>query len=154
MTSADTKIPADAGTAADTGTSAYGAPFWAGCARGELLVEQCTDCGQRIFPPEPVCPGCGGGRLTWVGSRLTGTVYSFSIVHRSPGPAHPAPYALAVIDMDDGWSLLSNIVADATSGPGFEAVRSGARVRAEFVPKPDSTGIMPVFRVIAKEGCP
>jgi hypothetical protein len=59
-----------------------------------------------------------------------------------------------VIDMDDGWSLLSNIHADTASGPGFEAVASGTRVHAEFVPKPDGSGTMPVFRVIAKERCP
>jgi uncharacterized OB-fold protein len=137
-----------------TGISAYGAPFWAGCERGELLVQQCADCGTRIFPPEPVCPGCLGSDLTWIASKLTGTVYSFSIVHRSPGPAHPAPYVLAVIDMDDGWSLLSNIRADTASGPGFGAVASGTRVQAEFVPKHDGSGTMPVFRVIAKERCP
>ena len=74
-------------------------------------------------------------------------------MHRSPGPAHPAPYVLAVIDLDDGWSLLSNIGADTASGPGFEAVTSGTRVQAEFVPKPDGTGTMPVFLVIAKEKC-
>jgi len=59
-----------------------------------------------------------------------------------------------VIDMDDGWSLLSNIRADAASGPGFAAVASGTRVQAEFVPRHDGTGTMPVFRVIAKERCP
>jgi uncharacterized OB-fold protein len=133
--------------------SAYGAPFWAGCEHGELLVQECADCGQRIFPPEPACPGCLGGDLTWIASRLTGTVYSFSIVYRSPGPAHPAPYVLAVIDMDDGWSLLSNIQADTASGSAFEAVASGTRVQAEFAPKPDGTGTMPVFRVTAREGC-
>lgn len=137
-----------------TGVSEYGAPFWAGCERGELLVQQCADCGTRVFPPEPLCPGCRGSGLTWIASKLTGTVYSFSVVHRSPGPAHPAPYVLAVIDMDDGWSLLSNIRADTASGPGFEAVASGTRVQAEFVPRHDSTGTMPVFRVIAKERCP
>ena len=140
-------------TATDTVISEYGAPFWAGCDRGELLVQQCADCGERVFPPEPVCPGCRGSGLTWVASRLTGTVYSFSIVHRSPGPAHPVPYVLAVIDMDDGWSLLSNVRADSASGPGFEAVASGTRVHAEFAPKPDGTGTMPVFRVTVREGC-
>ena len=138
---------------AGTGISEYGAAFWEGCERGELLVEQCADCGKRIFPPEPVCPGCRGSDLTWIASRLTGTVYSFSIVYRSPGPAHPAPFVLAVIDMDDGWSLLSNIRADTASGPGFEAVASGTRVRAEFVPKHDGYGTMPVFRVITRERC-
>ena len=133
--------------------SAYGARFWAGCDRGELLVQQCGGCDMRIFPPEPVCPGCLSRELKWVPSRLTGTVYSFSVVYRSPGPAYPVPYALAVIDMDGGWSLLSNIIADDETGPHFERVRSGARVRAEFTDKPAGHDRMPVFRLIPTGAC-
>jgi hypothetical protein len=139
--------------ATDTAASAYGARFWEGCDRGELLVQQCAHCHRPIFPPEPACPGCLGQELEWVPSRLTGTVYSFSIVHRSPGPAYPVPYTLAVIDMDGGWSLLSNIIADDETGPQFEAVRSGARVRAEFTDKPEGQGRMPVFRLIRSGAC-
>jgi len=138
---------------ADTAVSAYGAPFWAGCDRGELLVQQCERCDQRIFPPEPVCPGCLSPELGWAPGGLTGTVYSFSVVHRSPGPAYPVPYALAVIDMDGGWSLLSTIIADDETGPRFELVRSGARVRAEFTDKPEGGGRMPVFRLIPTGAC-
>jgi uncharacterized OB-fold protein len=141
-------------TATDLDTSDYGAPFWAGCARGELLVQRCARCDQRIFPPEPACPGCLTTGLEWVGSRGTGTVYSFSVVYRSPGPGFPVPYALAVIDMDDSWSLLSNIIADDATGPGFERLRSGARVRAEFTSKPGGHGQMPVFRLVPTGACP
>jgi uncharacterized OB-fold protein len=137
----------------DTAVSSYGARFWEGCERGELFVQQCGHCDTRIFPPEPVCPGCLSQELEWTHSRLTGTVYSFSIVHRSPGPDYPVPYALAVIDMDDDWSLLSNIIADDEAGPSFDAVRSGARVRAEFTDKPEGQGRMPVFRLIPTGAC-
>lgn len=144
---------ADTMKADDTTASAYGARFWEGCDRGELLVQQCGHCDRRIFPPEPACPGCLSQELEWAPSPLTGTVYSFSIVYRSPGPAYPVPYALAVIDMDGGWSLLSNIIADDEAGPPFAAVRSGARVRAEFTDKPEGPGRMPVFRLIPTGAC-
>jgi hypothetical protein len=58
-----------------------------------------------------------------------------------------------VIDMDGGWSLLSNIIADDVAGPPFAAVRSGARVRAEFTDKPAGPGRMPVFRLIPTGAC-
>jgi uncharacterized OB-fold protein len=143
----------------DTAASAYGARFWEACDRGELLVQHCGHCDRRIFPPEPACPGCLSQELEWTPSPPTGTVYSFSIVHRSPGPAYPVPYALAVIDMDGGWSLISNIIADDETGPpfaavrSFESVRSGARVRAEFTDKPEGQGRMPVFRLIPTGAC-
>ena len=34
------------------------AEFWAGCARGELLVQTCKSCGLRRMPPRPMCPRC------------------------------------------------------------------------------------------------
>ena len=34
-------------------------PFWDGCARGELLLQRCRDCGKPYFYPRPVCPACG-----------------------------------------------------------------------------------------------
>ena len=123
---------ADTVKADDTTASAYGARFWDGCDGGELLVQQCGHCDRRIFPPEPACPGCLSQELEWTPSSLTGTVYSFSIVYRSPGPAYPVPYALAVIDMDGGWSLISNIIARRRSRT---ALRGGAirRPRARGV---------------------
>ena len=33
------------------------AAFWAGTARGELLVQACAACGAWRMPPRPMCPG-------------------------------------------------------------------------------------------------
>lgn len=139
-------------TMTDTGRSEYGIPFWEGCARGELLVQYCGHCDCRVSPPEPVCPHCIRSELTWIPSKHTGTVYSYSLVHRSPGPGFDAPYILAVIDMDDGWSLLSNVVADEALG--LDTVRCGSKVRVEFTTAAGGSGTIPGFRLQPpKKGC-
>lgn len=139
-------------TQTGTDKSEYAVPFWDGCGRGELLVQFCPRCEHRISPPEPVCPQCIGSELTWIPSKTTGTVYSYSLVHRSPGPGFPTPYVLAVIDMDDGWSLLSNVVADDPAE--YASVRSGSRVQVSFAAAADGSGTIPIFRLHPRKGCP
>ena len=56
------------------------------------------------------------GTLEWVESSGKGSVYFFSVSHQ---PAHPAlrndvPYVLAIIELEEGWRMNSNIInADA-----------------------------------------
>nr|BFE38918.1 hypothetical protein GCM10010200_111690 [Actinomadura rugatobispora] len=77
-------------------------PFWEGTRRGELLIPRCADCGTRFFVPEPVCPGCLSADWSYEPSSGRGAVYSVTVVHRAPGPGFEVPFALAVIDLDDG----------------------------------------------------
>jgi uncharacterized OB-fold protein len=58
----------------------------------------------------------------------TGTLYSFTEVHRPPSPDVDLPYVLAIVDLDDGWTMLTNVV-DYTSGE----LRCGQRVRVHFL---------------------
>src|SRR5882724_5913238 len=56
------------------------APFWAGCARGELLVQQCRACGKLAHPPRPMCPRCNSLDRTWIVTSGLGTVWSYIVV--------------------------------------------------------------------------
>lgn len=138
-------------TVTDVNTSEYGVPFWKGCERGELLVQYCSHCDRRISPPEPVCPHCIRTELTWIKSKQTGTVYSYSVVHRSLGPGFPTPYVLAVIDMDDGWSLLTNIMVD--DPVEHHMIKCGSRVRLSFAASAGGGETIPIFRLQPKKGC-
>lgn len=116
------------------------APFWDGCRDGKLRVQQCRRCQTLTFVPRPVCPGCQGTDLGWLDSAGTGSVYSHTTVHRAPSPAFAAPYVVAIIEMDEGWHLLSNIV-----GPDAGDVSIGDRVQVDFVAESDDV-TLPVFR--------
>jgi uncharacterized OB-fold protein len=107
-------------------------PFWDAARRGDLVVPHCPACDLRFFVPEPACPGCMARDWGYVPSAGRGTVYSVTVVHRAPGPGFDTPFALAVIDLDDGATLLTHVDTDDP-----DDVVIGMRVRVDFRPLTD-----------------
>ena len=86
-------------------------PFWDGCARGELLLQRCRDCGKPYFYPRPVCPACGSTDVEWFRASGRATLYSYVINHRpARGFEVEAPYAIAVVELAEGPRMMTNIV--------------------------------------------
>jgi uncharacterized OB-fold protein len=85
-------------------------PFWEGARRGELLVQKCQDCGNLVHIPHVACTRCLSPNLEWVQSSGKGTVYSYTIVWRPQMPAFKVPYAVGIIELEEGWHMLSNII--------------------------------------------
>lgn len=115
-------------------------PHWDGCREGVLRVQRCRDCGAYVFIPQPVCTGCFGDGLEWVESSGRGTVYSFTRVHRPPHPAFEVPYVVAIVAVEEGWFMLSNII-DCPA----EAVEVGMPVEVTFRVVSDEI-TLPMFR--------
>jgi uncharacterized protein len=85
-------------------------PFWDGCAAGELRIQRCPDCGPYFYP-RPVCPSCGSAAVEWFTASGRATLYSYVINHRAaPGFADDAPYAIAVVQLEEGPRMMTNIV--------------------------------------------
>lgn len=85
-------------------------PHWEGCRVGELRFLRCADCGHAIFIPQPVCGACFGENLEWVVSSGRGRVYSFTVVHRAPQPVFETPYVVAIVELEEDWTMLTNLV--------------------------------------------
>lgn len=107
--------------------TALSRPHWDACRAGRLLVQRCADCGAHVFVPEPLCTRCTGARLEWVESAGRGAVYSFSIVHRPPRPEFAVPYVVAIVALDEGFFMLTNLVECAPAD-----VAIGLRVEVAF----------------------
>ncbi|MGV0833967.1 Zn-ribbon domain-containing OB-fold protein [Mycolicibacterium thermoresistibile] len=120
------------------------APFWQAAREHRLVRPVCDECGKNFFTPQVICPACLTDRWSYQPSSGLGTVYSATIIHRSPTPALPAPYQLAIVDMDEGWSLLSNIL-DAGETP----IAIGTRVAVTWVPLSDAW-TLPAFHAIER----
>lgn len=90
--------------------TALSAPHWAGCREGRLRVQRCTSCGRYVFIPQPACPGCLTETLAWVESSGRGALYSYTTVHRPPRPAFPVPYTVAIVELEEGFHMLTNLV--------------------------------------------
>jgi len=88
------------------------APFWQGCRNGQLLLQCCTACGAWRYPPGPVCPRCASINASWVPATRRGRIHSFVIYHRAfhPAYAQEVPYAMALVELDEGVRLLLRVV--------------------------------------------
>ncbi|MEN8376227.1 MAG: OB-fold domain-containing protein [Gemmatimonadota bacterium] len=89
------------------------APFWEACRRGRLEVPACADCGHRFLPAGPCCPRCWSPRLASHEVSGRGCIFSFVVYRRTYHPGMPAPYVVALIELDEGPRLISNIVGCA-----------------------------------------
>jgi uncharacterized OB-fold protein len=86
-------------------------PFWTACAEGELHLQRCRHCDDLYFPPRAFCPSCWSSDVRWEPVSGRGTLHSFVINHRpAPGFEEMGPYAIAIVQLDEGPRLLSNIV--------------------------------------------
>ncbi|MCZ6558238.1 MAG: Zn-ribbon domain-containing OB-fold protein [SAR324 cluster bacterium] len=85
--------------------------YWDGAKAGELLLQRCKDCGKTYFPPRPFCPECASRSVEVIKASGKGKLYSYIINHRpAPGFEEEAPYAIAVVELDEGPRLMTNIV--------------------------------------------
>ena len=90
--------------------SEFSGPYWEGCAAGELRFQRCSDCGHPVHTPAAVCSACGSVRLVWVASSGRGVIHSYTIVWRPATPAFVVPYAPVVVEVEEGWHLLTALV--------------------------------------------
>lgn len=81
------------------------AAFWQAANEGRLLFKKCNDCGEAHFYPRDICPQCLSDRTEWVDAAGTGTVYSFSTMGKGA-----AAYTLAYVTLDEGVSMLTNLI--------------------------------------------
>jgi uncharacterized OB-fold protein len=115
-------------------------PFWEGLTKHELLFQRCGECKGSTHTPAVVCAHCGARTLTWVPSTGRGTVYSWTIVWRPQTPAFSVPYVPIIVDMEEGWQMLSNLV-----GCEHDAVHVGQAAEVVFHPLADDV-TLPYFR--------
>ncbi len=108
------------------------ARFYDAARNGVLLVGKCHECGVHHFYPRVLCPHCFSDRTEWVPAKGTGVIYTYSTLHRGV----PVPYTIAYVTLDEGVSMMTNLVdCDPAS------LRIGARVRVVFKPAEDGTPV-------------
>jgi uncharacterized protein len=113
------------------------APYWEATTRGELLVQECADCGNRQFYPRAICTRCGG-EPGWLTTGGKGVIHTFSVVRQSGVAPFKdwTPFAVAVVELDEGPRIMGNVV-----GIDVDDVRIGQRVEVHFVPLNDESAL-------------
>ncbi|MGD1283504.1 Zn-ribbon domain-containing OB-fold protein [Mycobacterium seoulense] len=102
-------------------------PFWQGCRSEELRYQRCDACGHANFPPTEHCRQCLSAQVRWERSGGLGEIYSWTVVHRPVTAEFSPPYAPAIVTLDEGYQMLTNVV-----GLAPEELRIGMRVRVQF----------------------
>jgi len=87
-------------------------PFWEGCRDHKLRFQKCTACGEVRWPPSILCPRCHSQDTQWIESSGRGTIYTFVVYHQAFHPAfkEKLPYVVAVVQLEEGPMMITNIV--------------------------------------------
>ena len=86
------------------------AGFWDAAREHRLVAQQCASCGRLRHPPRPMCPNCQSLEWDTVQSSGKGEVFSFIIPHYPQVPMFEYPYVVAVVALEEGTRLITNIV--------------------------------------------
>lgn len=118
----------------DGETSTLTRPFWEACALGRLVRPVCARCQKNFFTPSFACPRCHSVDWSYETSTGIGCIYSHTTIFRGPDPSWTVPYVLAIVDMDEGWSMLSRLVV-APPDDSVAGSLIGLPVKVAFVPE-------------------
>jgi len=83
--------------------------FWDGTRAGELRLQRCVDCDHTYFPPRPFCPKCSSRSVRIFKASGRGRLLSY-VINQRPHPAWNGPYSIAIVELDEGPRMMSNIV--------------------------------------------
>ena len=111
-----------------------GERFWAGTKEHKFLLP--TDAnGKPFWYPRALVPGTLDP-VEWVEAAGTGEVYTYSIHYIGPSKAYKGdpPHIMALVDLDEGVRVMSNIVKDEPGYPSLDPddVSIGMKVRVVF----------------------
>lgn len=90
-------------------------PFWDALKAGALTFQRCSDCKHAWLPARNECPQCLGERWTREPASGGATLISWVVYRVAYDPAFEVrlPYTVAVVQLDEGPRMISNIVAAA-----------------------------------------
>ncbi len=110
-------------------------PYFDAAEQRRLVVKHCNDCGDLHHYPRAICPFCFSSNTGWRDATGMGTIYTYSVLRRGG----PEPYCIAYVTLDEGVTLLSNIV-----DCDLDSIRIGQRVKVVFKPT-DGGPPVPMF---------
>lgn len=114
-------------------------PFWDSCKAEAMQIQKCQDCGVFVFYPVYICPECASRKLAWTQVSGRGNIHTYTVAEKSLFEGVPGPAIVALIELEEGAMLTSNIV---NADPAI--VRIGMPVKIAYQPVSDEI-TLPVF---------
>lgn len=85
-------------------------PFWEGANRSELWIQRCDTTGRAFFYPRTYSPFVTGGSVSWFRASGRARLFSYIIDHRPPPGFGPGPHVIAVVELEEGPRMMTNLV--------------------------------------------
>ena len=104
----------------------------------------CDCCGEYQFYPRGICANCWATDIAWVKTGGKGTLWTFTVTYqnRTTGFADEVPYVLALVELEEGVKMFTNIIQCET-----EEVKIGMTVEVTFVRASEQINI-PYFKPV------
>ena len=120
-------------------------PFWDSLKQGAFTLQRCNSCEGWIFYPRAHCPHCFSQSLRWEEASGRGRLKTWSIVHRPGNPAWQelAPYAVGIVELEEGPSILTHILSETHQ---FDYLQ---KVKVNMITPGDQP--LPFFEVYSQE---
>jgi len=115
--------------------------FWDAARGGRFLYRHCSHCERAHWYPRAICPFCHAEDTLWKQASGRGTIYTYSVMRRAP-----VPFATAYVTLEEGPTLLTNIVDCDLDG-----LYIGMPVEVCFAPTQSPDLFVPVFRPLEKQ---
>jgi uncharacterized protein len=125
------------------------AEYFAGAARGELVLPRCDSCNRFVWYPEDECPHCGARSFTWTRVSGRGRVFTWTVVRRAFLPAFEemVPFVTALVSLEEDPAVrIVSYIVDCEP----DALAADLPVEAVFRPLqfptvPDRSVSVPMF---------
>ena len=131
------------------------AEYFAGAARGELVLPRCDSCNRLVWYPEDECPHCGARSFTWTRVSGRGRVFTWTVVRRAFLPAFEemVPFVTALVSLEEDPSvrIVSYIVDCEPDALAAELPVEAVFRPLQFPTVPDRTVAVPMFVPAAAE---
>ncbi len=116
--------------------------YWESAREHVLVIQQCQDCGNLMFPPAGVCSSCLSENLGWKKASGKGRVWSFNIFHQVYWASfkEEVPYNVVWVELEEGPMMISKMV-----GIKNEDIRVDMPVEVDFEDITDEW-TLPVFK--------
>ncbi|HZT05767.1 MAG TPA: Zn-ribbon domain-containing OB-fold protein [Chloroflexota bacterium] len=118
--------------------------YWQRAREHELWIMRCEACGNAYFYPRTICPLCFSRDTRWLQASGRATLHAFSIVHRAPAPGFTTPYVAAIVELEEGPRMPTNLVGVE---PDPAAIRIGMPLEVVFEDVTDEISL-PQFRPV------
>jgi uncharacterized OB-fold protein len=115
------------------------APFWEGARQSRLMIQRGKRTGKLIMYPKKYSPHDYTEKIEWIQASGKGKIYTYSIVYRHATQEFQGdmPYVLAVVELEEGVRMCTNIVDTP-----IEKIACDAPVEAVFSPVTDEVTLV------------